>query len=167
MDFLAELTPNFRISGGVAYTDAQIEEFKLPPNAPPGASTREGEQLPLAPEWKGTIGVTWDIPLDAPPFDLQLGMQASHTSEQVSDLQANPVTRTALTIDDYSLFDANAALMDKDGRYRLNFIARNLFDESYASLITPGGPGGSYRYLIPRSADRYFGVDLRLNFGAR
>jgi hypothetical protein len=32
---------------------------------------------------------------------------------------------------------------------------------SYATLITPGGPGGSFRYLLPRDVDRYFGVDLR------
>jgi iron complex outermembrane receptor protein len=31
-------------------------------------------------------------------------------------------------------------------------------------LITSGGPGGSYRYLLPRDVDRYFGAQLRFNF---
>ena len=29
---------------------------------------------------------------------------------------------------------------------------------------TSGGPGGSYRYIIPREADRYYGVTARVNF---
>jgi iron complex outermembrane receptor protein len=44
-------------------------------------------------------------------------------------------------------------------------MVKNLFDESYSSLITIGGVGGSYRYLLPRDVDRYFGVQLRWNFG--
>jgi iron complex outermembrane receptor protein len=32
-------------------------------------------------------------------------------------------------------------------------------------LVTPGGPGGALRYLIPRDADRYVGLTLRAKFG--
>jgi iron complex outermembrane receptor protein len=41
---------------------------------------------------------------------------------------------------------------------------RNLFDTSYAAAIINGGPGGSYRYQIPRDADRYYGLTARVNF---
>ena len=42
---------------------------------------------------------------------------------------------------------------------------KNLFDQSFASSIGAGGPGGSFRYIIPREADRYFGITARVNFG--
>ncbi|MGQ0836274.1 MAG: TonB-dependent receptor, partial [Gammaproteobacteria bacterium] len=112
------------------------------------------------------LAANWKIPLPT-SFDLELGSTAAYTSEQVSDLNNNPVQRPALTIDSYTVVDFNVALVDDDERYRLNFMVNNAFDESYASLITPGGPGGSFRYLIPRDADRYFGVNLRINFGGR
>ena len=57
-----------------------------------------------------------------------------------------------------------AALVDPDDKYRVTFMIKNLFDESFASAITSGGPGGSFRYIIPREADRYYGVTARFNF---
>jgi iron complex outermembrane receptor protein len=165
IETLIRPTRNFTVNGAIAYTDAHIERFNIPPGAPPTASTRSGEQLPLAPTWRGSLGFAWTIHTGG-PFDVQLGSQASFTSDQVSALEANPVTRRAITIDGYALIDANVALLDRDGRWRLNFIVRNLTDQSYATLITPGGPGGSFRYLLPRDVDRYFGIDLRVNFGA-
>ena len=52
----------------------------------------------------------------------------------------------------------------RDDRFRLTFQVKNLFDTSFAAAITSGGPGGSYRYIIPREADRYYGVTARVNF---
>lgn len=165
VDLLARPADNFTLSGGVAYTDAQIDEFNLPPGSP-STDTRKGERLPLAPQWKASLSANWRIPL-ATSFDLEFGATGAYTDEQVSDLNNNPVQRPALTIPSYTVVDANIALVDDDARYRVNFMVNNVFDESYASLITPGGPGGSFRYLIPRDADRYFGLSIRMNFGGR
>ncbi|WP_366933155.1 hypothetical protein [Phenylobacterium sp.] len=55
-------------------------------------------------------------------------------------------------------------IADREDRYQITAQVKNLFDESFASAITSGGPGGSFRYLIPREADRYYGVTARLNF---
>jgi iron complex outermembrane recepter protein len=166
LDVIARFSDNFDLAGGIAYADAQIERFNLPPGAPPNASTREGEQLPLAPEWKASLSANLRVPLPV-AFDLELGTLASYTSEQVSDLQADPVQRAALTIDEYTTLDMTIGIVDDDDRYRAALIVKNVFDESYASLITPGGPAGSFRYLIPREAERYFGLSMRMNFGAR
>lgn len=154
---------NFTINAGIAYTDAQIDNFNLPPGSPAGSSTRRGEQLPLAPTWKGNISATWKI--ETGSFaNIELGGDISLTSDQVSSLESNPVTRQAITIDGYALVNANIALVDPNGVWRVNFFGRNLTDTSYATLITSGGPGGSYRYLLPRDVDRYFGAQLRFNF---
>lgn len=165
LDLIARPSDSFTLTGGIAYADAQIDEFNLPPGSP-STDTRKGERLPLAPEWKASLSANWRIPLPL-PFDLELGATGAYTDEQVSDLNNNPVQRPALTIPSYTVVDANIALVDDDDRYRISLMINNAFDESYASLITPGGPGGSYRYLIPRDADRYFGVSVRVNFGGR
>ncbi|MBS0503144.1 MAG: TonB-dependent receptor, partial [Proteobacteria bacterium] len=163
VDALLRPSHNFTINGGLAFTDAHIDRFNLPPGSPPGASTRQGERLPLAPKWKGNLGALWTI--ETGGFaNVEIGTQLSMTSDQVSSLEANPVTRRAITIDSYAIVDANIALVDPNGKWRLNFIGRNLTDQSYATLITTGGPGGSFRYLLPRDVDRYFGVNARFNF---
>ncbi|MFD1611102.1 TonB-dependent receptor [Sphingomonas tabacisoli] len=163
VDALLRPARNFTLTGGLAFTDAHIDKFNLPPNSPPGSSTRQGERLPLAPKWKGNLGATWKI--ETGGFaDIELGSQLSITSDQVSSLEPNPVTRRAITIDGYAILDANIALVDPNGVWRVNFIGRNLTDQSYATLITTGGPGGSFRYLLPRDVDRYFGVNARFNF---
>ena len=95
------------------------------------------------------------------PFDMFINSQYSYTSSQFSDLGANP----DLLIDGHHLWDASVGFADKEDRYRLTFIVKNITDDSFATLITGGGPAGTNRFQIPREADRYFGVNLRFNFG--
>jgi iron complex outermembrane receptor protein len=73
--------------------------------------------------------------------------------------------RLGSTVDGYATVDASVALVDPSDRWRVAFQVKNLFDKSFASSIVSGGPGGSFRYIIPREADRYFGVTARVNFG--
>lgn len=158
LDWLIRATDGFTISGGLAYTDAQIERFR---DAAGNLSTaREGERLPLAPEWKGTVGVDYEWQPAGMPFNVLLNGRYSYTDSQYSSLGAfaNEL------IDSYSVVDASVGFTDKEETVKLTFFVNNLFDESYTSLITPGGPGGSLRYLIPREADRYYGASFKVNF---
>jgi len=168
VDFVSRPFDNFTLSGGLAYTDAQIESFTPPPGAPPGTSDRNGEPLPLAPEWKVSLVGDYRWEMGELPFDFFANLAASYTDSQVSELPdtaANvPINTPLVTIDSYSLLDGTIGAETKDGRYRLSIVGRNLTDESYASLISTGGPT-RVRYLIPREADRYFGVQFRANFG--
>jgi iron complex outermembrane receptor protein len=96
--------------------------------------------------------------------DFTLGAQGSYQSKQISQLDASEAVRDATTIKGYGLVDLAVGVVDNDDRFRVSFQVKNLFDQSFASAITSGGPGGSYRYLIPREADRYYGVTGRVNF---
>ena len=78
--------------------------------------------------------------------------------------RTSAAVRAAGTIGAYSLVDLQFGLVEKDDRFRLQFVVKNLFDESFPAQITNGGPGGSLRYLVPREADRYFGLTGRVNF---
>ncbi|MEY2884230.1 MAG: hypothetical protein RL490_1954 [Pseudomonadota bacterium] len=160
LDFLVRPVRDLNISGGVAYTDARVDAFK----APPGATViPAGTPLGYAPKWKGSLGIDYRVRTGG-FADITLAVQGSTQSSQLSLFDPSPVIRAAGTIGAYSIVDLNVGIIQKDDRYKLNFVVKNLFDKSFAAAITNGGPGGSYRYLIPREADRYFGVTGRVNF---
>ena len=72
--------------------------------------------------------------------------------------------RELTQIPGYTLVNLSASVMDADDRFRLTAQVKNLFDQSFPAAITSGGPGGAYRYIIPREADRYYGITGRINF---
>ena len=159
LDWLIRADNGLTINGGLAVTDAQIEEFRdanlvLSP-------ARRGERLALSPRLKASLGADYQWEPASLPGIIYFNGQVSYTSDQFSDLGENPLLR----IPETTIVDASIGFSDKEDRYRLTLNIKNLTDQQYASLVTPGGPGGSLRYLIPREADRYFGLTLRAKFG--
>ena len=162
-DLIFQPVADLNISGGLAYTDAQVDEFSVPAGGNPAAVVPSGTALPYAPKLKATLGLDYRLRTGG-PVDVTFGAQGSYQSKQFSLLEANAAVREAAIIDEYALVDMSLALVDPADRFRLMFQVRNLFDKSFAAAITSGGPGGSYRYIIPREADRYYGVTGRVNF---
>ena len=158
-DFLAKPTANFSLSGGVAYTDARIDDFFTP--AGQTARFVKGSALPLAPLWKASLVGEYRFSMAS--FDIVPSAIVAYQSEQFTDLNENPLVR----IPSYATVDLSLGFVDKDDRFRLTLLARNVTDQSFAALITTGGPGGAPRLQIPRDADRYFGVQARFNFKAK
>ncbi len=156
-------TSDLTITAGIAYTDAHVDQFKIPTNGVVTGVIPSGTKLAYAPEWKGSLSADYRIRTGA-AVDLVLGGQFSAQSDQISQFDAALANRLGTTIDGYGLVDLSAALVDVDDRYRVTFLVKNVFDQGFASAITSGGPGGSFRYIIPREADRYFGITARLNF---
>jgi iron complex outermembrane receptor protein len=161
LDFLARPTPNFSLSGGVSYADAHVVRFPVPAGAPAGTqpTVRSGTQLPLAPKVKASLAGQYDVEFDS--FNFAPGLVFSYQGEQWPDLNEP----AALRIPGYGTLDLTFTFSDKDDRYRLTFIGRNVTDREFVALRTAGGPGGAPRLQIPRDADRYFGLQFRLNFG--
>jgi iron complex outermembrane recepter protein len=85
-------------------------------------------------------------------------------SSQLSLFAPDAVQRQLGTIPAYALFNASVALVDPNDGWKLTFQVRNLFDKAYPAAIINGGVSGSYRYQIPRDAERYWGVSLKINF---
>jgi iron complex outermembrane receptor protein len=161
LEFVTKPNDVVTLSGGIAYTDAQIEKFNTPPGQAPTAV--KGDPLPFAPKWKGNLSAEWRLALGS--IDVIPSVTGSYQSDQYADIGR----RAALAnrkIDAYGTIDATLAFATKDDRYRLTLVGRNLTDQSYAALLQTGGPAGTVRYVIPRDADRYFGAQLRVNFGA-
>ena len=151
------------ISGGLAYTDAHVDAFRAPPGAAPTAIVPPGTPLGFAPKWKGSLSIDYRVRTDG-PVDLFLGAQGNVQSSQLSLFAADPIQRRLGTIPSYELVNLSAGVGDHADHYRLTFQVRNLLDQSYAAAIINGGPGGAYRYQIPRDASRYYGVSARASF---
>lgn len=163
LDLIFRPMADMNISGGLAYTDAKVEKFKIPTNGNNTGVIPPGTSLAYAPKWKGSLGVDYRI-RTGKVVDVSLGGQASFQSSQISQPDAVLANRINTRIDGYSLVDLSAGIVDPDDRYRVTLQVKNLFDSSFASAITSGGPGGSYRYQIPREADRYVGITGNLKF---
>ncbi len=151
------------ITGGLAYTDAKVDQFKVAPGAAATAVVPSGTSLGYAPKWKGSLALDYRWRTGG-KFDVFFGAQGNYQTKQLSIFTPNAVQRQFGTIPSYGLVNLKLGIGDTDDRYRLTFQVRNLFDKSYIAAIQSGGPGGSYRYQIPRDADRYWGVTAHANF---
>ena len=161
LDFLARPMDALALTGGIAYTDAKVDDWFTPPGSTP--TVRNGTQLPLAPTWKANI--TAEYTMELGNFNVVPTLLFNYTGDQYGDLNEP----APLLMESYSTIDLAIAISDKAERYRLSLYARNLTDESYAVLTTgaSGAPttGGAPRLQIPREAEQYFGAEFRMYFG--
>ncbi|SFP60287.1 TonB-dependent receptor [Sphingomonas rubra] len=162
-DIVFQPVDDLSLSGGIAYTDARVDRFNQAPGAPITAVIPAGTSLPFAPKWKGSLGADYRWRTGG-AVDLFLGAQGNYQSKQLALFSPDAVQRRLGTIDSYGLVNVSAGVGDANDRFRLTAQVRNLFDQSFAAAIQNGGPSGSYRYQIPRDADRYYGITGRINF---
>jgi len=156
--FEADLTvapaQGLTLRANAAYADARVRKFNPNPltNA---ADARDGTRLPLAPKFSYTIGADYDVELG--PVKLYLSSDWHHVSKQFSDLGESGESGE---IAPYGLWNASLGVSDPDDRYRLTLLVKNILDDSYVLLNTTAGQ----RLMIPRDADRYAGLNLRVRF---
>jgi len=165
-DLLFRADRDVTLSGGIAYTDAHIDRFKLPPGAAPTAVIPSGTPLAYAPKVKAALGGEYRLRTNS-FADVILGAQGSFQSSEISQVDSVALNRANTTIHPYGLLDLYASLVDHADKYKLMVQVKNVLDQSFAASITTGGPGNALRYIIPREADRYVGVSLRANFGVK
>lgn len=170
LDMIAQPIDDLSLTGGLAYTDARVDAFRVAPGAPPTDIVPSGTPLAYAPKWKASL--TADYRIRTNGFaDVEIGVQGSYQSSQLALFVPSQLIRDRSWIKPYGLVDATIGLVDQDDRFKLSFIVRNLFDTSFTAAIADGGPlsagntgNSSLRYIIPREADRSFGLLARVNF---
>ena len=78
LDFTALITANLRLSGGIAFVDASIVDYKEGPcsfgqqfrgECPNGVQDLSGGDMPFSPDWKGSLTAQYTIELDT-SFDV-------------------------------------------------------------------------------------------------
>ncbi len=135
----------------------------MAPGAAATAIIPAGTKLGFAPTWKGSVAINQTIPTGG-FADIALGANMNFQSKQLSLFAPDPVQRQLGTIPGYALVNLSLALVDPDDNWKIALQVRNLFDKAYPAAIINGGVSGSYRYQIPRDADRYWGVNARFSF---
>ncbi|WP_404337944.1 TonB-dependent receptor [Sphingomonas sp. MMS12-HWE2-04] len=163
LDLLFRPVRDLSISSGLAYTDAHVDHFKVPDNGVVTGVIADGTRLGASIPWKGSIAADYRLRTGG-AVDFGLGGQVSTQSAQAGQFDANPVIRALTEIPAYTLVNLSASLIDAKDRFKVTFQVKNLLDTSFPASIVSSGPGGAYRYIIPREADRYAGVTARLNF---
>ncbi len=154
---------DLNITGGAAYTDAHVDRFNVAPGAAVTAVIPSGTPLGFAPKFKGDLSVNYRLRTGG-ALDFFAGAQGSYQSSELALFAPDPVQRAQGTIHAYGLVNLSAGIATPDDHIRITGQVRNLLDQSFAAAITNGGPVGSYRYQIPRDADRYYGVTARVGF---
>ncbi len=162
-DMIARLDPTWTVSGGLAITDAHIDHFLAPVGAAASAIIPDGTKLTSAPSFKFSLRSDKRWVTDG-FADIGFGFGWAGQTNQLSQLSGDPAVRAATTIPGYGIFDLQMSVIDKNDRWQITGYIKNLFDQTFAAAIQTGGPGGSYRYQIPREADRIFGLTAKLNF---
>ena len=163
LDAIWQVARDFTISGGGAYTDAHVDRFLVAPGAAATAVVPPGTRLGFAPRWKGNLNADYRY-RSGGNLDFFGAVQGSYQSSELSLFAPDATQRRLGTIGAYGLVNLSAGIVTADDRIRVTAQVRNLFDQSFAAAIVNGGPGGSYRYQIPRDADRYYGVTARVGF---
>jgi iron complex outermembrane receptor protein len=164
VDFILRPARDVNLVGGVAFTDAQVDNFKQIPGQP---FVPPGTPLGFAPRWKASFGGDYRYRTGG-AIDFTLAGNVSTQSSQLSLFDVNAALRNLSFIRPYSLVDLQLGLVERNDRFSLTFLVKNLFDQSFPAQITNSGLGGNQliglRYIIPREADRYFGIQGRVNF---
>ena len=157
LDFTWQATDNLTFSGGFAKIDAEIDEFFCPDSVT--CTDRSGLPVPFSPDLKYSL--TTDYVTELESMSIFWNATYVYTDEQVATLPSNiGEFSPAEILPDYGLLNASIAFSFDDDKYRISLIGKNLTDEQYFSSYS----GDGFRYQVPRDADRYFGVQMRMNF---
>ncbi|MFM5884625.1 MAG: TonB-dependent receptor, partial [Novosphingobium sp.] len=132
LDFNYRPGRDFTISGGMAYTDAHVDEFKVAPGALPSQIIPKGTPLAFAPTWKGSVSMDYRWRTGA-LADVSFGAGMTFQSSQLSVFAPNAVQRQLGTIPAYALVNLQVGLVDPADKWKITFQVRNLTDQHYAA----------------------------------
>ncbi len=172
IEFMAAPVDDWTVTGGVAYTDATIDDYplgncgggqKARMECPTGFQDLSGGTLPYTPEWKVTLSTDYTIRLEDQPFDLVLGTNIRWQDDVLYEMSQDENS----VQDAYTIVDIRATLAGTQEGYRVTAFVKNLFDTNYATLIFGHSeillPNG-YLQLVPKYANRTAGIEVRYDF---
>ncbi len=180
IDFQALLTENLRLVGGIAYTNAEIEEFSgadcwtgqtasmgciVNPVTMRGAQDLGGEDLNNSPDWKLTLSAEYFLPMPDMPFDAFFNASFQYQDDVNFSLLADP----GAVQESYGIVNLSVGLVGNgDNRFSVTAFVNNAFDEEYAAGIGNTGAlwGNAPVYIqnYPREANRYAGIRVGFEF---
>ncbi|MGK0268433.1 MAG: iron complex outermembrane receptor protein [Paraglaciecola sp.] len=156
IDFVANITKNLRLVGGGAFGNAEFSKFECIAQAT-GCVSREGESVSFAPDNKASFSLDYQMEIND-VLDAHWNTQVAYQSEQ----WANLGEKDANYLESRSIVNASVGISNKDDSARLTLVIKNLTDKAYATEAR--SDAGALVALVPRDAERYFGVNYRVSF---
>jgi iron complex outermembrane receptor protein len=172
LEIIGQPTDSWTVFGGLAWTDATVEDFPGGPcssgqivrgECPDGFLDLSGGQVPTTPEWKLTLSTTYTWQPEQVPFNVILGGSVRAQDDVLYGISQDPYN----VQDAYAVVDASLTLEGRERGYRVTAFIKNLFDEDYASLIFANEEivlPNSYVQLVPKYAQQTMGIELRYDF---
>ena len=173
-DLSLQATDSLRIDANIAYVDAEIRKFPhatcypgqtaaLGCNVRVGTLTVQdlaGKKLANSPDWKFSIGATYEHEVPGMPFDMFAHVDYQWQDDVVFDLFQDPLTEQ----DAYGVANLNFGIVERDNeRYRVTAFVNNLGDENYASMLINGG-NSTVTKQWTYNAQRYAGLRVKFTF---
>ncbi|MCB1691103.1 MAG: TonB-dependent receptor, partial [Halioglobus sp.] len=174
LEGVALLGENLTLTFGAAYVDSEIKSFEGAPcyegqtvatGCVNDTQNLDGEPLPNSPEWKYNLMANYHIELDSLPFYGFVNAGYTWQDDVNFDIKQNPLT----VQDSYGVAMASIGISEKTtDQYRVTLFVNNLTDENYRAGIADVrdlfGGDLALGQVLPRSAQRYYGVRLRYSF---
>jgi iron complex outermembrane receptor protein len=181
VDVMGQLTDKLSLFGGVAYIDAEMDDY---PGGPcsfgqefrgvgyrgqagcgddPATQDLSGGELPFSPDWKFNLAANYLIPLESQPFDLVLNASYRYQDDVQLSIDQDKYQRQ----DAYDVVDLSLKLEERTGRYSAALFVKNALDEDYVSAIGAQSENlipNAYAQFFPRAYERRIGLELRYNW---
>jgi iron complex outermembrane receptor protein len=168
LDFLAQVTEQVRLSGGLALIDATIDEYPAGPcsggqifrdECPDGLQDLSGGDLPFSPDWKLNLTASYFWARER-AFNLEF-----KGSVRAQDEVQYSLTQDQYTIEDgYTVLDASLVFESHSDRWDATLFVKNLTDKFYASSIQANNPSilpNGYTQRYAKVAERSYGLEMR------
>lgn len=169
-DLMFAMTDNWTVSASVVTLDSQIENLEQKcyfDQATYGTGCNDGLQDVSgkpgtnAPDLKYNIGLAGNFPTNSLPFDLYGNINYVWQDNIQFTLNQDDLA----TQESYGQLDLTLGLIDKAGRYEIQVYGKNITDEFYVGdAFEAFGALGRQVIRVPRGAQAYWGVRLKINF---
>jgi len=117
LDLQVLATENLTLRFGLGYVDTEVTDSR---------AIYDGAKLPNAPEFQGTAGGRWEIPI-GPTWNIALQADVKYTDSAFRTMPNNPQAFT----DSYAVANARIVLHQPAGPWEFAVWGRNITDESY------------------------------------
>ncbi len=174
VDVRALLTENWMLTGGFAYTKAEIDSWKdaqcwsgqtAAQGCVNGLQDLSGKEMANSPDLKGAFALEYNQPISDTNLEFFSSLAYQWQSESFYDIKGDPESTNGA----YGTANINLGIADLDDKYRVTLFVNNVTDQYYNTGIGNfrnflGNGKEALAHYVPRGADRYMGIRLRYNF---
>ncbi len=129
-----------------AYQKTEVTDFLGISNTSPVPTDYSGSELPFSPEWQFSASLVADVPINE-GLMFHGAVSASYQTDSYSALGEQDLFQ----VDDYAVVGLQAGIGDSAGRWRVDAIVENLFDEYYWTSTQPANETAIRYAGMPRT----------------